>query len=76
MSYERSPRDVWTGNYLMSYANDGATGSALNVCRIASPARGIPEKRWRTQDLGFEIYSFAVDPSQDLFIALERFYQP
>ena len=31
MSYERSPRDVWTGNHLMSYANDGATGYALNV---------------------------------------------
>lgn len=69
------PTNIWVGDYMIhQHAGDPPelARSVLDIHRIASPMRGVSEKTWRIQNLGFNIHSFAVDPSQDLLVVLEE----
>jgi len=53
----------------------GVLGSAYNrslrFIQVPSVFRGIEEKEWTVEDIGFRVGNFTMDPSQDLLVALE-----
>jgi hypothetical protein len=76
---------TWTKKSVVSYnpiADDilwkclgGVLGSAYNrslrFIQVPSVFRGIKEKEWTIEDIGFRVEDFTMDPSQDLLVALE-----
>lgn len=48
-----------------------AAGCRLRFIQVPSALRGIKEKQWVIEDIGFTIKDFGMDPSQDLLIILE-----
>jgi hypothetical protein len=48
-----------------------ASSRSLHFIRVPSVFRGIEEKEWTVEDIGFRVGDFTMDPSQDLLVALE-----
>jgi len=74
---------TWTKKSVVSYnpteipwrCLGGVLGSAYNrslrFIQVPSVFRGIEEKEWTIEDIGFRVGDFTMDPSQDLLVALE-----
>ena len=48
-----------------------ASSRSLRFIQVPSVFRGIEEKEWTVEDIGFKVGDFTMDPSQDLLVALE-----
>ncbi|TFY52154.1 hypothetical protein EVJ58_g10171 [Rhodofomes roseus] len=49
----------------------GPDQSSLRFRQLPSALRGIEDKEWTIEDLGFEIRDFAMDPAQELLVAIQ-----
>lgn len=45
---------------------------ALSFRQLPSVLRGVQEKEWSLEDLGFEIRDFGMDPSQELLVVIQK----
>jgi len=74
---------TWTKKSVVSYnpiaslwkCLGGVLGSAydrsLRFIQVPSVFRGIEEKEWAVEDIGFRVGNFTMDPSQDLLVVLD-----
>ncbi|OAX41500.1 hypothetical protein K503DRAFT_767638 [Rhizopogon vinicolor AM-OR11-026] len=49
-----------------------AIQSGFTCVQIPCRIKGIPEREWTVDDLGFDIRDFTIDTSQDLIVAVEQ----
>ena len=49
----------------------GPDSSSLKFRQLPSELRGIEEKEWMINDIGFTIRDFGMDPAQDLLVAIQ-----
>ena len=49
-----------------------STGSGFSCVQLPCKIKGIPEREWSVNDLGFDIRDLTIDASQDLIVAVEQ----
>ncbi|KZT72794.1 hypothetical protein DAEQUDRAFT_722413 [Daedalea quercina L-15889] len=72
-SYEKAA-PMLTGQTWELYGGVFAQGqgqSSINFRQLPSAIRGIDEKEWSINDIGFEIRDFGIDPAQNLLVAIQ-----
>ena len=61
---------IWTRTSGNTFAHV-ASVRGLEMYQVPSKIKGIPEKRWIIEDIGFHICGYEIDDRQDLLIAIE-----
>lgn len=49
----------------------GDPGTGIMFIQVPSVHRGLKEKEWKIEDMGFIVRDFCMDPSQDLLVVIE-----
>jgi hypothetical protein len=69
MRFSRGPLYEFCGGVFSRSCNDEANG--LSFVQLPSMIRNTKAKAWQHPDMGFTLRNFAIDPAQDLLVAVQ-----